>query len=128
MRKGGARIKSNRCVVENLLTVEQSAVSVIGVLAQADVSDDRQIRDGRPDRADPSLHHAVRIPRTAPGRILRLRDAEEQDRTDPEFGKSRRFCCGDIDRHTANAWHGRNGDVKVGSFGEEQGRDEIFGT
>jgi len=48
-------------VVQDRFPVEQAAMSVRGVLAQADIGDDQQFRHFPLDRPDRHLHRSLRI-------------------------------------------------------------------
>ena len=64
LRDGGARQQLERqVVVDDAVGAQHAAVAVRGVLAQAQVGDDEQVRVGGLDRARGELDHALVVPR-----------------------------------------------------------------
>ena len=61
VRQRGAHQLLDGRVVGDLVVDDDAAVAVDGVLAQADVGDDEQVRDLALDRADRALHRRLRI-------------------------------------------------------------------
>ena len=57
-RHGGEPLEAG--VVDDLLTFEQAAVSVVGVFAQADVGHDHEVKRSLPQRSDRLLDDPVR--------------------------------------------------------------------
>jgi hypothetical protein len=103
-------------VVRNLLAVEDAAVAVGRVLAQADVGDEHELRDALAERPERLLDGPVVVPGARPLIVLLLRDSEEQERRDAQF--SALFGLGDglLDREA------REGRQRV--IRQRLGRDE----
>ncbi len=63
--------------------IEDAAVAVRGVFAQADVGDDRElVAHRKPNRAQRLLDDAVIGPCPGPLAVLAIRQPEEEDRSD----------------------------------------------
>jgi hypothetical protein len=77
----------DRLVVHHVSVADDAAVAVVGVLAEADVRHQDELRRRVAQRAEPALHDAVRIPGAAPLVVLRLRDPEQDHRLDAETGE-----------------------------------------
>src|SRR5581483_7135925 len=84
VRHGGARDQLERGVVVDLAACEDAAVPVRGVLAEADVGEQEELREARPERPERPLDDAVVDPGARALVVLRLRDAEEHHRLDAE--------------------------------------------
>ena len=87
------------------LAAQDAAVAVRGVLAQADVGEQEQLGEARPERAERLLDDPVRDPRARALVVLLLRDAEEDHRLDARReaaprtrARRRRRCRRDIAR------------------------------
>ena len=72
-------------VVDDLTIAQDPAVSVIGVLAHADVGDRDDPGDLTLERAQRLLDGAFVVPRRGSRRILRVRDPEEHDTANPRL-------------------------------------------
>ena len=73
----------HRRVVQDALAVEQPAVAVRRVFAEADVGDDHQTGQLAHQRPDRALHEAILVPRRRSLIVLPLGQAEEQHAPDP---------------------------------------------
>src|SRR5262249_35284046 len=75
----GLREQLERRIVRDVPSFDDAAVAVIGVLAEADVGDEDDARDFLSKLLEGPLHDAVRVPRAGSARVLRGRDAGEDD-------------------------------------------------
>ena len=73
-------------VVVDLVTVQDAAVAVGGVGAEADVGDDGEVGSGVLDSADGLLHGAVGSAGIGAGVVFVARAAEENDARDAQCG------------------------------------------
>src|SRR5438034_22389 len=71
-----------RLVVVDLAVADDAAMAVRRVLAQADVGEEHELREARAEVAERALDDAVVLPGAGGLLVLRLRDAEEDDRAD----------------------------------------------
>ena len=77
MRDRGAREQLERGVVVDLLAAQHAAVAVRGVLAEADVGEQEQLGEARPQRTERLLDDPVGDPGTRAVVVLLLGDAEQ---------------------------------------------------
>ena len=84
MRDGRAREQLERRIVVHLAVADDAAVPVRRVLAQADVGDEKQLGEARPQRPQRLLHDPVLEPRAGTLVVLVLRDAEQDHRADTD--------------------------------------------
>src|SRR5262249_39335648 len=96
---GGARDQLERGVVVDLVAVEDAAVAVRRVLAEADVRQEQQLRKPRPQLAQGLLHDAVLDPRARALVVLLLRDAEQDHRLHARPEQLLALADGAVDRH-----------------------------
>ena len=78
------REEVERLVVHDLAVAQDAAVAVRGVLAEADVGDQDELRLLAPQRAECALDDPVVLPRARALLVLLLRDAEEEQGLDAE--------------------------------------------
>ena len=114
-------------VVENLVALDDAAVAVRGVFAEADVGDDDQMRHLALDRADGALHRRVGVGGFRAGRILAVGQAEEQHAEDAICLRRRRFLDGFVDRQVEDARHGADLAPYATAFADEERQDEAVG-
>ena len=74
-------------VVVDVAVDDDAAVAVRRVLAEADVGEQDELREARPQRAQRDLDDAVLLPRAGRLVVLHLGDAEEHHRADAARGK-----------------------------------------
>ena len=76
---GQRRFRQNlqRLVVIHIVTAENAAVSVRGILTHTNIGNDIQLRKCRLDMMHCTLYNAVRLPCAAADFILFRRDSEE---------------------------------------------------
>ena len=79
MADRGAREQLERLVVRDLAVPDHAAVAVRGVLAQADVGDEDELRMLGAERPQRALHDPVLDPRARAFVVLLVGDAEEED-------------------------------------------------
>src|SRR5439155_10371959 len=84
LRNGDLAEKVHRRVVVDLAVLNHAAVAVVGVLAQAGVSDHQQLRHGPLHRPRRLLHDPLLIVRLRAGLVLRRGKTEENDAAEPE--------------------------------------------
>ena len=84
VRDRGARKEVERLVVVDLVAVEDPAVSVRRVLAEAHVGDQDDLGEARTQCAQRTLDDSVLLVGAGRDVVLFLRDAEEDHRLDPE--------------------------------------------
>ena len=82
-RRAGEQLE-RLVVVDDAVGAQHAAVAVRGVLAQAEVGDDQQVRMGGLDRPRGELDHALVVPRAGAFGVLARRQPEEQHGGDAE--------------------------------------------
>ena len=86
MRYRGARQQVQRRVVHDVRAVQDAAVAVVGVLAEANVGHDEHLRIRGLDRANRLLRHPVGGVGLRPQRVLGRGQTEEDDARDAQLG------------------------------------------
>ena len=115
-----------RRVVVDVAVPDHAAVPVVGVLAEADVSDEEQPRHRLADGAESAGNDAVGIGRTAAARILVLRNPEEDDRGHAQIREpSAVFGCA-VDRELCDAGHRPDRTFHPASRDHEERLDELL--
>ena len=84
--RDAAEQRQRRVVGDRAVLDEHAAVAVVGVLAEAHVGRDHEVRHGGADGAGRDLHGAVRIPGGGALGILRGRQAEQDHAADAGGG------------------------------------------
>ena len=108
VRQRRAREELDGGVVDDFAVDEQAAVAVRGVLAQAHVGDDEQVRHFLLERAHRGLHRRVAIPGRRAGRVLAVRQPEQQHAGYPVGLRRRGFLHDFVDRELKHARHRRH--------------------
>ena len=93
-------------VVEDAVALDDAAVAVVGVLAEADVGDHAHLRDRVLDGADGLLHHPVVVVGLGAPGVLVLGDPEEDHRGDPHVPGGPDVLDRLVDRALGDAGHG----------------------
>ena len=112
---------------------QQAAMTVVGVLAQADVGDHQQLRMRLLDRPRRELDDALVVVGTAADGVLLGRDAEQQHRRQAEGRGFAGLAHGLADRQPVDAGHRRDRRARgagIGSGGtglDEQRQHEVCG-
>ncbi len=106
VRDGHRRERLEAGVVDHLAPLDQAAVAVVGVLAEAHVGHDQQIGEHPLDRRHGAHHDTVRRVRRRADRILPLRNAEQHHRGNPEIVDRLALLDETIDRQLGHAGHG----------------------
>jgi hypothetical protein len=122
--RGGEHLE--RHVVDDAAAlVERATVAVRRVLAHAHVRDHVEVRGLRLEFADGLLDYAILRERPRAGLVLRLGQAEEDDRRDTEAEQVRRLALELVDRKLEHARH--RGDLVACALARlhEQRVDEI---
>jgi hypothetical protein len=78
----------HRAVIVHLAVPDDTAVPVVGVLAQADVAHDEQLGAHALHGADRLLHDPLLVVRLGAGGVLGGGQAEEDDAAEPESGRA----------------------------------------
>ena len=100
-------------------------MAVVGVLAQADVGPDRQVRGGLANARDGLRHRPVGIPGRRAAGVLGVGNAEEQHRADAERGQRRRLAGGQVGREARVARHRRDRLAQSLAGADEDRRDQL---
>src|SRR4029450_1533280 len=101
MRDRSAREHFERRVVVDFVSVQDPAVAVRGVLAQADVGQQQQLRKAAAQLAQGALPDTVLGPRAGPFVVLLVGDAEENDRLHAEAHELFHFARDVVDTEAA---------------------------
>ena len=104
---------------------EHAAVAVVGVLAQADVGDHHQVGQRLLDRAHRARHDAVVAVRLRAGRVLLLRNAEQDHRRDAEIAHRAALLHRLVDRQLRDARHRADRLRHPRARHDEQRQDEL---
>jgi hypothetical protein len=111
-------------VVRDLLLDDDPAMTVVRVLAEADVRDHQHLGDRCLDRPDGALHGRLRIISARSDIVLLLRQSKQQHAADPVglcgSGLAHRFVDGQIE----HAWHRRDLSPHPVALAHEQGQHE----
>ncbi|OQC23584.1 MAG: hypothetical protein BWX71_02025 [Deltaproteobacteria bacterium ADurb.Bin072] len=113
-------------VADLSLVVEDAAVAVVRVLAEAHVGHDQELRGGILDAAHGLLHHAVLVVGRGAGGILHTGDAEQEDSRYPLRGDlpgKRGQLVGGVPELTG---HGLYGLLEGRAFLDEDGVDQVI--
>ncbi len=100
-------------------------MAVVGVLAHADVRHDDELRARVLQRANRLLNHAVLGEALRAVRILRARDAEEENRLHAERRELARLAREPIDRQLLDARHRRDRVPNAVAWDDEDRMDEV---
>ena len=121
------REQRQRRVVVHLPVADHAAVAVGGVLVQADVRDDEDLRDFLLQPPDGLLHGRPLVPGFAARLVLPLRNPEEDHRRHSQGSKLLRLRHGLVRRQAQDA--GQRGDLLPQSLpvADEEPRDEAVG-
>jgi hypothetical protein len=127
LRDGGARIQLERCVVVDRAVLEQeSAVSVVGVLAEAAVRDEHaRIAKALTQRADCLLHHAALGECTRSLGVLDARQTEEEHAAETQLDGLLHRSAERVDALVALPRHGADGSRRRQPLADERGMDEL---
>jgi hypothetical protein len=106
---------------------QNAAVTVVGVLAHADVGERDHLRQLLLEQPDRALDGAFRIPRRAPDRVLRFGQAEEKRRADAEIPGTLRFVDRRADRVLEDARHRADLRARTAVGDDEQRVDQVCG-
>ena len=111
----------------NLAAVEEAAMPRLGVLAEADVGDDHELRHASLELAYRALDDAIRVEVLRADGVLRRRETEEKDRGNA--GSRDGFCLAGelVDRPLEDAGHRGYLVPDLFPVGDEKGIDEIVG-
>ena len=96
------------CVVVHIVIVQLTAVSVTRILAKADITDHKQLRNSLLNRRDCTLHRARHIPRARTDLVLVSRQPKDLDRRNPARGNLTCKICDLIHGVVIAAGHTRN--------------------
>ena len=128
VRQRGSRQLFDRGVVDDLVAVDDAAVAVRGVLAQADVGHDEEVADlalecahGRSAPAHPDRAAAE------PSGSFCVGQAEQDDRRHAVRLRGRGFLDGFVDRELKHAGHRADLPPDAVAFADEQRVDEAVG-
>ena len=124
----GAREERERGVVVHVGTAQDTAVAVVGVLAQADVGPHHQVRHPALDGADRTRHRAVARPRSRALGVLLLRDAEKEHRAHAQRGERLGLLCRGLGGEPGVAGERGNRDPIALGVVHEQRRHELVGS
>ena len=116
-----------RGVVLDRAVLDHAAMAVAGILAEADVGDDRQVRHLVLDGLDRVLHNALVGVALAADLILMLGNAEEDDRGNAEALHFLAVLHQIVDGLLVVAGHGADLFFHALAVGHEQGVNEIIG-
>ena len=105
MGDGLARQQLQGGVVVDVTVLDHAAMAVIRILAETDVGDDDELRHVTLERTHRLLHRALVVPRLGPGRILGVRDPEEQHAADAQRRGLARVAQQLVDRRLGHARH-----------------------
>ncbi len=97
-------------------------MAVRGVLAQADVRQEEQLGEARAELPQRALDDAVLVPGSRPLVVLPVGDPEEDHGADPAAEHALGLA-GDVGDGVPG--HGRQGLVRLGALGDEQGQHEV---
>ena len=103
---------------------QHAAVAVARVLAEADVGDHEQLRDGGLERPDRQLDRPVLVPGARPGFVLLGRQPEQEHGGHSEGRQLARLDHGLGHREPLDARHRRDGRPAVQPLGDEQRRHQ----
>ena len=115
-----------RRVVVDVAVPDHAAVPVVGVLAEADVSDEEQPRHRLADGAESAGNDAVGIGRTAAAGILVLRDPEEDDGGHTQIREPPALVGRAVDRELGDAGHRPDGTFHPASRDHEERLHELL--
>jgi hypothetical protein len=105
---------------------ENAAVAVVGVLAQTEVADqDHVVAEVGRQGAQGSLHDPLRRPCLGALGVLELRDAEQQQRRDPQAGQLGGLLAQALEGVLVVAGHRGDRHGLLDSFFDEQRRDQV---
>ena len=117
-----------RLVVQHVArVVEETAVAVIGVLAEAHVGDDDELRQGVLECADCLLYDTLVGEALEPVRVLGARDPEQEDGFQAERVELPRLGREPVDRALVDSRHRGDGPTDVVAGDDEEGLDEVAG-
>ena len=122
---GGGRQSRQRAVVVDFLSIENSAVAVRRVLAQAHVSHQREGQSFTTQPAQRLRHRAAWIVGARSLRIFGFGDAEQQDTADAEVGQARRLAQREVGRQPEVPLQRRDLMAVVVSVDHEQRSDQL---
>ena len=105
--------------------LEDAAVAVVGVLVDADVGHDDELGHGVLHRGDRARHRAVRVVGARAGRVLRLRQAEEDDPAEPALLAAARLGGRRAHRELLDAGHRPDRARRVEHLVEEEREDQV---
>ena len=111
-------------VVDHVLAVQDAAVAVRGVFAQAHVGQHQQARHAALDRPHGGLHRRARIRRLRADRVLVLGQAEQQHAGDAQFLRRRRLLDRLVHRQLEDPRHRADRPADVAAFAHEHGIDQ----
>ncbi len=123
--KGLPAEKFESGIVIHLAVPDRSAMAVVGVLAHADIGDDREAGNMLFQLPDSFLHHSVTAEGLAARSILALRDAEENDRRNSRFMGLLCLCHDILSRQLIDSGHGGNLLAHTAAKGGEHGVDQV---
>ena len=126
MRDGDAREQlDGRVVVDVAVCAEHAAGPVVGVLAQADVGDHRQLGCACADRAHAALHDAVVVPGARAVGVLAVGKTEQQHAGAACLGDAERLLGEQVGGQVALAGEARDRAVDPLALDDEQGLHEV---
>jgi len=112
-------------VVENLVALDQTTVTMVGIFAEADVRDYTELVDFIFYRGYRSLNDAIRlISTTSPG-VLGAGNSKEHDSRNTEVRDPLRLVDDLIDGETAYSGHRNNRLTNSTALNDKQGEQEI---
>jgi hypothetical protein len=109
----------------DLVSFDQAAVTVIGVLAEADVGDHAQLGDGLLHRGHAALDDSIRRVGAGAARVLRRGNAEEDHARDAEVMDELHLVHQLIHAQTEDAGHGGHRLAHPAPFHHEERQYEI---
>ena len=108
-----------------MLAIEQAAVAVIGVLAEADVADDDEAGVVSFDRSNCALDDPVGVVGVRPGWIFPLGNPEEDRRSDAEAAKFVNLLAQPVDRDLVDVRHRGDLGAHIDAVSHEERVDEV---
>ncbi len=126
VRHRGADQLIDRRIVGDLLIDHDPAVAVIGVFAEAHVSDDEHSGQFVFDGANRRLHRRFGIVGRRTDVVLLLREAEKQHAVDAVLDRRRRFAHRFVDREVEHAGHRRDFTSHAFAFAHKQRKHQHF--
>ena len=106
---------------------ERTAMSVIGILAEAQVGDNEEVRRGFAEGADCPGNDAVGTEGFAPAGVFLLRNSEEDDSAEAQGRGLLGFFVEHVGRELEIPRHGFDFAAKAFAVADEEGEDEILG-